>query len=109
MVLFFAANACVADVSTIKMAFALYDFFETEQIEVGATALIRWNDDEDKHDLLSVMSNSVIVRVYWDPRSAAGKSKRTGCKTKQDYPARVLKISGESNFSYMCTQLAVNK
>lgn len=78
------------------MAYALYDFYETEEISVDKTSLIVWDEDKST-DINSAITNGDVVKVLCTTATGKGKTRKT---TQKEFNAHVVKVSG------MCTCLA---
>jgi len=71
-----------------KKKFALYEFVDTQAIEVGETDWIV----EQPEDLVKAVTDEIIVRVTWTTKRG---SKKTDGK---HYAVRILQLSGLLRF-----------
>jgi len=69
--------------------FGLFDFFESQSVEVAATANIVF-DTNDETDLNLIITNNSVVSVKWTET----KRGRGAKKSAKVYKAKLLKVHG---------------
>lgn len=52
--------------------FAIFDYFESETVEVGRVSDIKW--DTDEHDLKDIKDNGKVISVCWSIKGPTKKS-----------------------------------
>ena len=72
--------------------FAIFDYFESETVEVGRVSDIKW--DTEEHDLEDVKDNGKVVSVCW---SIKGPTKKGGKSKAGVFAAKVLNFHGMSS------------
>ena len=75
------------------MRFALFDFFESGEVDVGETD---WIIGIDAHDFVITFDKRKVVQVAWPSSHQARNSESTKKMKLQSttYPAKVLHLSG---------------
>ena len=70
--------------------FAIFDYFESETVDVGLVSNIQW--ESDQWDLKDAKDKEKVVRVCWSLK--AGTSKKGGKSKAQVFSAKILNFHG---------------
>lgn len=71
--------------------FALFEFVESDEVEVGETAWIV-SDGRNDDDLRQLVTNGTVVTVQW-PVMGAKQSKKS-VDSEKFYSAKIIQLSG---------------